>query len=283
MITVCGDNPKTGVPSQVQRIISLVPSTTEILYFLGLQARVVGVTEHCDFPEEANDREKVGTFGQPQLSKILSLKPDLVLADKALHGKTMDGLQNTEIKVIASTLSRVGDVFLLMGEIGRVCGVEGAVRPVIDSLREKAHRISQKSTGRRPRVFRLMSADPYITPGPGSFQYDALKIAGAQLMDFQSVDSYVKVYWDQIIEFDPEVILFCGVEKGQTPPPKCRGCAAGNPICHRTLEDIVTGDWEQITAVRENRVYPISCHMLCRPGPRLIDGMEKLHGHYFKI
>jgi len=101
-------------------------------------------------------------------------------------------------------------------------------------------------------------------------------------MDFQSVDSYVKVYWDQIVEFDPEVILFCGVEKGQTPPPKCRGCAARNPICHRTVDDIITGDWDQITAVRENRVYPIPCHMICRPGPRLIDGMEKLHGHYFR-
>lgn len=52
-------------------------------------------------------------------------------------------------------------------------------------------------------------------------------------MDFQPGDSYVKVPWDQIKEFDPEVILFCGVEKGQPPPPKCRGCAAGNPICLR--------------------------------------------------
>jgi iron complex transport system substrate-binding protein len=91
------------------------------------------------------------------------------------------------------------------------------------------------------------------------------------------------VLLDQIKEFDPEVILFCGVEKGQTLPPKCIGCVAKNPICQRTVDDIMTKDWEQITAVRENRVYPIPCHTICRPGPRLVDGMEKLHSLYFRF
>lgn len=267
----------------MKRFISLVPSHTEILYYLGLQARVAGVTEHCDFPEEARARDKVGTFGQPRLSKILALKPDLVLADGALHREIIAELKNTGIEVLACTPSRVEEVFTLMSEIGRLCGIEDSVRPVIASLQERVQSFSQDPVRRRPRVFRLMSTDPIVTPGPGSIQYDAMRLAGAKLMDFQPADSYVRVLPEQIKEFDPEVILFCGVEKGQKPPPKCRGCVARDPICRRTVDDVITRDWEQLTAFRENRVYPIPCHTICRPGPRLIDGMEKLNKNYFRV
>jgi iron complex transport system substrate-binding protein len=91
------------------------------------------------------------------------------------------------------------------------------------------------------------------------------------------------VSWEQIIEFDPEVILFCGVEKGHAPPPRCKGCTAAKPVCRRTVDDVITGGWGQLNAVRENRVHPIPCHLLCRPGPRLIDGMERLHSDFFRV
>ncbi len=266
-----------------QRIVSLVPSFTEILYFLGLGARLVGVTEHCDFPGEAQNKAKVGTFGRPLPAKILALKPDLVLADAALHKKVADELRNAGVEVIAFTPASVGDIFLIMNEIVRICGVEAAGRPVIDSLRERADQLNCKPSRRKPRVFRLMSTDPLITPGPGSFQYDALQTAGAQQMVFQTKDPYIEVLPEQIMAFDPEVVLFCGVEKGQKPPPRCKGCIAKELICRRTVDDIRSKEWQQATAFRENRVYPVSCHTICRPGPRLIDGMEKLHSRYFRF
>lgn len=266
-----------------QRIISLVPSHTEILYFLGLQSRIIGVTEHCDFPEEAKDKEKVGTFGQPQLSKILSLKPDLVLADQALHKNLTSELKNRGIKVLASTPSSVDDVFKLMSEVATVCRTEISAQPVIKSLQERVQNLCQKSKGKRQRLFYFMSSDPIVTPGSRSVQYDALKMIGAQLMDFQSEDVYVRVIPDQIKEFDPEVILFCGIEKGHSLPAKCRGCASKKPICQRTVDDVIPEDWEHITAVREKRVCPIPCHTICRPGPRLVEGMEKLQQIIDKI
>jgi len=264
-------------PNVIRRIISLVPSATEILYFLGLEAHVIGVTEHCDYPKEAKSKDKVGTFGYPQLSKILSLQPDLVLVDGALHRKLIEELQNNNIEVLVATPISVEDIFTLMSKLGDITKTEITVQPLIRRLKERINKLSQTSTLRRPRVFRLMSTDPLITSGPSSFQYDALRLAGAQLMDFQSNEPYVKVSWNQIKEFDPEVILFCGVEKGQRLPLKCKGCLAKNPICHRTAADIMTEEWEHSTAVRENKIYPISCATICRPGPRLIDGIEKLH------
>ena len=264
-------------PKMIQRIISLVPSATEMLYFLGLEERVIGVTEHCDYPEEAKAKYKVGPFGYPQLSKILSLQPDLVLVDGALHRKLIEELQNNNIEVLVATPINIEDIFILMSKLGDISKTETTVQPLISILKERIDQLSQKSILRSPRVFRLMSTDPLVTPGPSSFQYDALRIAGALLMDFQSNDPYVKMRWNQIEEFDPEVILFCGVEKGQPLPLKCKGCMAKKPICHRTVDDIMTEKWEHITAVRENKIYPISCDTICRPGPRLIDGIEKLH------
>ena len=264
-------------PKKIRKIISLVPSATEILYFLGLEAYVIGVTEHCDYPEKAKSKCKVGTFGYPQLSKILSLQPDIVLADGALHKKLIEELQNHKIEVLAVTPISVDDIFILMNKLGYITQTEITVQPLITIMKKRLDKLSQKSIIRSPRVFRLMSTDPFVTPGPGSFQYDALRLAGAQLMDFQSNDPYINVHWNQIKEFDPEVILFCGVEKGQLLPLKCKGCMAKNPICHRTVDDIITEKWKHITAVRNNRIYPISCDTICRPGPRLIDGIEKLH------
>lgn len=267
--------------SENPRIISLVPSITEIIYFLGLEAQTVGVTEHCNFPEAAKAKDKVGTFGYPELSKILSLKPDLVLADEFLHKNIINQLIDAKINVIAFTPSSVEDVFSFMSVLGRVCSTEIAVQSAVDSLRERVDMLIQKVHSIRPKVFRLMNVNPYVTPGPQSFQYDALRIAGAQLMDFKESDTYVKLSLEQIKEYDPDVILFCGVEKGQPLPPICKDCSAKNPICQRTIDDIIGDEWRYIKAVRENKVYPISCDTICRPGPRLIDGIEKLHNLLF--
>ncbi|WP_407309401.1 ABC transporter substrate-binding protein [Desulfosporosinus sp. SB140] len=261
----------------IPRVISLVPSATEILYFLGLEERVVGITEHCNYPEATIFKYKVGTFAHPQLSKILSLQPDIVLADMALHKKLIEELQYNNINILSATPTNVEDVFIFMNKLAQLCQTEITVQPIIRLLKERIDNLSQKTNIRHPRVFRLMNTDPFFTPGPRSFQYDALRLAGAHLMDFQSNDSYVKVSWNQIKEFDPEVILFCGIEKGQEKPLKCKGCTSKYPICQRSVDDIITAEWESITAVRENKVYPISCGAICRPGPRLIDGIENLH------
>lgn len=260
-----------------QRIVSLVPSFTEILYFLGLEERLAGVTEHCDYPSQAKTRAKAGTFGRPSTAVILSLKPDLVLADAALHRAAAVELRGAGIEVIGFTPGSVDDIFGFMEKILQLCRVEDAGREQINRLKERVEQLSRKSGRDRPGVYCLMSTDPLITPGPGSFQYDALQKAGARLMDFQTKEPYVVVSPEQMVAFNPEVIVFCGVAEGQRRPPPCKGCVAERPICQRTLKDLTNGKWVKTTAFRERRVYPLPCHWICRPGPRLIDGMEKLH------
>ncbi len=263
------------------RIVSLVPSYTEVLCFLGLEANLAGVTEHCDFPETVKNIDKAGTFGRPLTDRVIALKPDLVMADAAVQGETAAQLRSAGIEVIAFTPVRVEDIFLVMDEIAKRCTIEAAARLLIDALRERVCRLAGNSSRLKPRVFRVMSTDPLMTPGPGSFQYDALEKAGAKLMAFQTQDPYIKVQPEHVAEFDPEVILFCGAEKGQAPRPICVGCAAERPPCRMTAADITRDEWLQTTAFRDNRVYPLACHRICRPGPRLIAGMEKLHSLFF--
>ncbi|MFZ7102501.1 MAG: ABC transporter substrate-binding protein [Peptococcaceae bacterium] len=262
---------------KIQRIVSLVPSVTEILYFLGLEDRIAGVTENCNYPKEAAGKFKVGTFGYPQLEKIISLKPDIVLGDKALHGRFQAELEKQDIIFLDTTTAKVEDIFRLMEELGKITGTATKSHTSLTLLQERLAKVRSAADRRKPRVFYLMSTEPFVTPGPRSCQYDALKLAGARLLDFQTPDSYAKVGWQQIKKFDPEVILFCGVAKGQVPPLKCKGCLAKKPICRRTADDIRTGQWQELNAVRKGRLYPISCATICRPGPRLIEGVEKLH------
>ncbi|TGE31177.1 helical backbone metal receptor [Desulfosporosinus sp. Sb-LF] len=259
------------------RLISLVPSITETLYALGFGAEVVGVTEQCDYPEDARIKEKIGTFAQPDRSRILALKPDLVLGDGALHQAVLEKLRRMDVNVLAFQPKGVEEILSNMQMIGRFSRREPAVDGIVEAYRLRINEMRRESWRERPRVLRIMTTEPYIIPGLGSYQYDALQIAGAKLMPIQSEEAYVKVRWEEIVAFDPEVILFCGVESHATRPRRCKGCTAKLPICQRTVEDIVNEKWLQLSAVRENRIFPLACETICRPGPRLIEGMERLN------
>lgn len=262
------------------KIIPLVPSYTETLFALGLGPEVIGVTEHCDFPPEARDIEKVGTFAGPDVQKIMAMNPDLVCADPVLHKKYISQLLTAGIKVYSPWLQRVDDVLRSMEEIAQLCGQRRAVEEVVAPLRDRVNRIKRKTAGNfRPRVFRIMNDNPIITPGPYSVQYDAVRLAGGLLLSMKK-KAYLKVSWEELVSFDPEVLLFCGRRKGEPKRPRCKGCLLKNPPCQRQVDEVITEKWSVITAVKNNRIFPLSCDVLCRPGVRLVDGIEKLYKYF---
>lgn len=266
-----------------QKIVSLVPALTEILFFLGLADHVVGVTEHCNYPEEAINKTKVGLFAQPDKGKILSLCPDLVLADKLLHADTIHSLQEDGLEIMPVSYSRVDGIFELMESLVSRFGADVSAMQKINVLRKRMERLSLRNGFKKPRTYFLMTTDTFITPGPASVQYDAMRLAGARLMESSSVEPYIPVSWEEIVSFDPEVIIYCGVAKGQMLPPRCKGCLLDKPNCQRISTDFVTNEWSGISAVRTGRMYPLPCHAICRPGPRMVDGMEMLQAVCFQL
>ena len=259
----------------VRRIVSLAPSLTETLFFLDLGERVVGVTEQCDFPPEAREREKVGSFIKPDLKRISKLKPDLILALDRIHEKFIKEARGEDLPVFAVPSAKsVKDIFRIMEEIASVAGEEqgrasiGLLRERLKSIREGVKSLPP------PRVFRLMTEDPIIAPTCSSYQWDAMRLAGGWPMPLEFEEPYTSVKLEEIVRFDPEVIVSCGA-RGKEERRRCPGCRAQNPPCRRIVEEIGKWEgWRETTAAREGRIYPIPCELICRPGPRLVEGIE---------
>ena len=159
------------VNKPLRRIVSLAPSLTETLLFLGLGERVVGVTEQCDFPPEAREREKIGSFIEPDLGKILRLKPDLILALGRIHERFIEEASGRDLPLLSlpSTKS-VEDIFCLMEEIANIAQ-EGKGKALISLLRERLKLVKERvKPFPPPRVFRLMIEDPIVAPTSSSYQ-----------------------------------------------------------------------------------------------------------------
>ncbi|MCL0076344.1 helical backbone metal receptor [Dehalococcoidia bacterium] len=265
------------VDMPTEKIVSLAPSLTETLFFLGLGPKVVGVTERCDYPEEAKEREKVGSFAHPDLEKIRRLKPALVVVLSGIHTPFLDELRDSAIPTLVLDLKSVAGIFMGMEEMARLAGEEGRGRLLVNSLRERVQVARKRSISNPPRVFRLMTENPFVTATCSSYQYDAIRLAGGS-SPFLDVDKpYTSMSLEDVLDFDPEVIISCGRKDGEQPRRRCPGCRAEKPPCLRVMSEIGAWEgWKMTSAVREGRVYPIACEFICRPGPRLVEGIERM-------
>ncbi|HZI92617.1 MAG TPA: helical backbone metal receptor, partial [Patescibacteria group bacterium] len=247
------------VPARPARIVSLAPSVTEILFAMGAGERVVGVTDYCDFPPEARSRTRIGGLINPDLEKIVSLKPDLAMATTT--GNYLDDAERIErlgipvytintptVESMLKTLETIGD---LVGEPARSRTLSGQLRSRIDQVRVSAGRHV------RVRTLFVIEGDPLIAPGRGTFLGEALAIAGADLVTKDAPASWGQYDLEQVIRMKPELLL--------TAEPN-RGWALG--LTRRP-------EWLGIPAVAGHHVVVIS-DSIQHPGPRLVDGIEEV-------
>lgn len=260
------------------RIISLVPSHTEILFALGLGEQVVGVTVHCDYPPETENVERVGAFGDPDLKKIISLRPDLVLLDGRLQGGSMKELKRAGIRVFDFFPLTLDELIDGMEGLSRAAEGGKHARQAIDSLRLKAGELIESAGGIPSwRLLFVMGADVLLSPGPASMQYGVFSSLGLELYPADSHVSYIPITWRDAAHFDPQILLVCGKTPGQPERKRCSGCRIKNRPCIRDVQDVYQiSDIAGVSAVRERKVFTVPCHFFCRPGPRLLEGMEWL-------
>jgi iron complex transport system substrate-binding protein len=260
-----------------RRIVSLAPSITEILFFLGLGKHVAGVTGQCDFPDSAQRKNIVGSFLKPDIKRIDTLSPDMIIGLKDLHEHIPDMIDSGHTGYIMFDYRSVSGVLDAM-EI--VAGIAEHIKTASQRVASLRHRVRnvQMEMSERPavRTLFMMYDDPVYTPGCGSYQYDALEIAGAVQMQYNNAQ-YERVTVEQVVDFDPQVIFACGRHRNEPPRKVCSGCQAENPICLRIVDDIgIRPQWRKTSAARNDRIIAILCDWLCRAGPRLVDGMEKI-------
>lgn len=260
-----------GVP---QRVISLAPSNTEILFALGLGDKVVGVTEFCDYPPEVKEVEKVSGV-EPNLEKIVELQPDLVVyIGGAAQLEKAQAMEELGLKVLILAPSDIEGIFADIELVGKATGTEDKARELVAQLRRRVEEVTTKVAGAedKPLVFYEVDATdpsrPY-TAGPGSFIDALITMAGGVNLGGSAEMEWAQFSAEEIIAQDPQIIILGDANYGVAPDS-----VRARP------------GWEAITAVKNGAIYPIDDILVSRPGPRIVEGLEELariiHPEIFK-
>ena len=252
---------KIFVADPPTRIVSLAPSVTEMLFAIGAGEHVVGVTSFCDYPPEAQAKPKVGG-AFPNLEVVLSLKPTLVLAPRDFIRPDMVAkLDQLKITLFILEANTIEDVLRHIQTIGRMLGRSEQADTVAGDLRRRITEIKTRTAeSTRPRVFYVLNSDPLMTAGPGSFIHQLIELAGGMNVAAGSPVAYPRLSLEEVIKQDPQVILFpIGDDEG---------------IPDREQQRWLR--WTTLSAVKQNRFVRIPSVLLDRPGPRVVDGLERL-------
>lgn len=248
-----------------KRLISLSPAATEILFALGLGNQIVGDTTFCNYPEEAKKIPKIGSFSEPNIEKIVSLKPDIIFATGLEQTPAVQRLSKSGLRVIVSDPKDISGLFDSINEIARTTGKEKEAKSLVDNMHKRIEDVMTKvrviPLNKRPRVFIEIWYDPVMTAGPGSIIDEILNIAGGVNIAYDTPRSYSRFSEETIIKRDPDVIILGYMTKENTKDTLAKRFG-----------------WEKIKAVKNNRVISnIDPDIMFRPSPRITDGIEAIY------
>lgn len=248
-----------------QRIISLLPSNTEILFAVGADDQVVGVTSFCNYPPEATTRQQVGGITNRSLSieTIVALEPDLVLASGS-QDKIIPPLEQAGLTVIALKPATLTDIYANIELVGSVTGHLDQATTLTTNMRRRVETVSAKvaaiAPDQRLMVFYEVWDDPLMTAGPNTFTGQIVEIAGGNNIFSDVSEDWPQVSAEIIVDRDPEVIL----------GPDSHGDAlVAEKIAARP-------GWANVAAVKTGRVYLLDGDAVSRPGPRIVNILEEI-------
>ncbi len=258
-----------------QRIISLAPSNTEILFALGLAERVVAVTDYCNYPPEANDKPSIGGFSTPNIEKVVALSPDLVLATSIHQKQVIPNLEQKGITVLALAPKTLDEVLEAITLVGKVTAKEEEASRLVAGMQSKIKAITDTTANlteaQKPRVFYVTWHDPLKTAGSGTLQDELIRMAGGVNIA-GNLSGFAGISLEAVIEANPEVMI-AGVGMG---------AGADAPLRFALTETRL----RNTDARQHDRVYAIDVDLVGRTGPRITDALEQLarfiHPELFK-
>ena len=259
-----------SLPVKVDRVISLAPNLTEIVFAVGGGDRLVGRTSYCDYPPEAKSVTEVGDTLHPNIERIISLKPQVVLVSTASQLEVFtQQLENQNIAVFVTDPHDLEGVFRTIEQVGDMLGKREQASTLVQTLRQRTSAVEQAVKDKPPvRVFYQLSAEPLYTAGHDAFVTDLMRRAGAISVTAELPGAWPKYSSESALAAKPDAIIL----------PTGGSMGTGNSA--------VTEALRKSPAVKEGRVYKINDDHLVRPGPRAIDGLEEmaraLHPDAFK-
>jgi iron complex transport system substrate-binding protein len=247
------------------RYISLAPSTTEILFALGLDEEIVGVSTYCNYPLKAKNKDKVGTFSQPNIEKILSLRPDYIFCTGREQAPIISELKYLNLKVYVADPTNMQDLLNSIRDIGRITGKIKEAESLIKNMESQIQEINLKvkliPESKKPKVFIEIWHYPLTTAGRGSFIDELLTLAGGVNIAYDTKRAYSIFSPEEVIRRNPDCIILTYMDKEK--PAKLVGERFG---------------WKGISAIKDNRLYSdINSDLLLRPGPRVVQGLKEIY------
>jgi iron complex transport system substrate-binding protein len=250
------------IPQPVRRIVSLAPSLTETVYGLGLQDILVGDTDYCDYPPEAQKKTKVGGAINPSLEEIATLHPDLVLVTKGFNRlETVNALDGLGISSYATDPHTVDEIMTSTKKLAAILGAPEAGISVAGDMQRQLATLHQK-IGALPakHVLFVVWTQPLISVGKNTFIADAMRRAGAvSIVD--SEQDWPQISLEEIARLQPEFLVFASSHSESAP---------------REIDVLATlPGWSIVDAV-SNRRYAVISDAVNRPAPRIVSAIEDL-------
>lgn len=248
------------LPPKIDRIVSLAPNLTEIVYAVGAGDRLVGDTTFCDYPESAKNVAKVGDTMTPSVERIIALKPQIVLVSTASQLEAFTNqLSAQQIAVYVTNPQSLDDVFRSIQTLGDLFDDHDRAAGVVSGLRTRADTVDAATKTAKPlRVFYQVAGEPLYTIGRDAFTTDLIRRAGGISVTADVPGAFPRFSDEAALAAKPEaIILPTGGSMGEA-------------------NSAVVSALKNSPAVLNGRVYKINGDLLSRPGPRLVDGLEEM-------
>jgi iron complex transport system substrate-binding protein len=251
---------RVRLPTHIDRIVSLAPNLTEIVYAVGAGDRLVGDTEYCDYPAEAKKLAKIGDTIHPSIERIIALKPQIVLVSTAsqLEAFTKQ-LDEQGIAVYVTNPRSLEEVFRSIATLGDLFGTREPADTLVADLRRRTAAVEAKIQGTKPiGVFYQVSGEPLYTIGRESYLTDLVRRAGGNSVTADVSGAFPRYSDEAALAARPDAIIL----------PSGGSMGSANSTAAASLKNS--------PAVLNSRVYKINDDHLSRPGPRLVDGLEEM-------
>lgn len=247
-------NRNIKIPTKIDKIISLTPATTEIMYAIGAEDKLIGVTDDCNYPKEAKKKEKLGKFGFINYEKLIALKPQLLLVTKDM-GSALNGLKKYNFPIIAMDTPDIKAITNNINILGEITHHEKKAKELTLKLNKNLNKITAKKN-KNKTVFYCIWHDPIMTVGEKSFVGDMIRLSGGDNVAKDLKTSFGKYSIESLIIKNPEYLIF--------------------PESTYKKVNLSKFPWNKLKAVAEKKIIVVNDDRFLRPAPRIFDAIEEL-------
>jgi len=261
------NNNDTPLPDRADRIVSLAPNLTEILFAIGLEDEIVGVTVDSDYPPDAAKKPKVGTFWQPNIEAVVAAKPNLVITLGFQQQKYLaERLRRIGYNNLIVNIEKVSDLFDAIERIGAATGRQRQANELISRIRTKLQQLaSLLGSDTKIRVLWVVQREPLRVAGRDTFVNEMIELAGGENAIGQTVHKYPPIGAEQVMACNADVIIESAMGSEDIEGQRDRAMQHWSK-------------YQYLPAVASNRLYVIDGDTVSRLGPRIYEGMERIAG-----